>query len=82
MFKIKKSKEVVESYGDLARRRISCLSTVEILDWADQVGSGLALALQDYRRAGTVESLYEAEAGATALSVIVEELLSRETGPQ
>ncbi len=59
------------------RRRVERLSTPELLDRADQAGSGMARALQDYRRHGTVESLHEAEQGVVALDAVLEVLLER-----
>lgn len=60
-----------------ARQRMSRLPTVEILDWADQAGSGVAKALNDFRRDGNRESLEEARIGMQALLGTVEELQSR-----
>jgi hypothetical protein len=60
-----------------ARERMSRLPIGEILDWADQAGSGVAKALNDYRRDGTSESLEDARVGLQTLLGVVEELQSR-----
>lgn len=60
-----------------ARARLSRLATPDILNWADQAGSGVAKALDDYRRLGMTESLNEAQMGLETLLDAVEELRSR-----
>jgi hypothetical protein len=60
------------------RRRLSRLSTTEILDWADQAGSGIARALSDFRRTQDPVALLEAEKGARTLQTVMVYLRERE----
>jgi hypothetical protein len=61
-----------------AAKRLDRLATVDVLDWADSVGSGLAKALDDYRKQGTPESLLEARSGAQGLLGVLDVLIRRE----
>jgi hypothetical protein len=51
---------------------------VDVLDWADSVGSGLAKALDDYRKQATPESLAEARQGAQSLLGVLDVLERRQ----
>lgn len=68
----------VDSVRSKARARLGRLKTPEVLNWADQAGSGIAKALDDYRRLGERESLLEAKEGVSALAGVIDVLLSRE----
>ncbi|MFJ6503970.1 hypothetical protein [Streptomyces sp. NPDC091879] len=61
-----------------AAKRLDRLPTVDVLDWADAVGSGLAKALDDYRKQSTPESLLEAHQGAQSLLGVLDVLSKRE----
>jgi hypothetical protein len=61
-----------------AAKRLDRLPTVDVLDWADSVGSGLAKALDDYRKQATPESLLEARSGAQGLLGVLDVLIRRE----
>lgn len=60
-----------------ARKRLSRMSTPDILNWCDQAGSGVAKGLDDYRRLSMAQSLDEARMGLEVLLDAVDELLSR-----
>jgi hypothetical protein len=60
-----------------AKRRVRKTATGDLLDWADQAGSGIAKALDDYRRFSTPESLTEAQEGVSALAGVVDVLCDR-----
>jgi hypothetical protein len=61
-----------------AAKRLDRLPTGDVLDWADAVGSGLARALDDYRKQATPESLLEARQGAQSLLGVLDVLSRRE----
>jgi hypothetical protein len=61
-----------------AAKRLDRLATGDVLDWADAVGSGLAKALDDYRKQSTPESLLEAHQGAQSLLGVLDVLSKRE----
>jgi hypothetical protein len=61
-----------------ARSRLEMLPDHEILNWADQAGSGLAKALDDYRRLRDADSLRDAESGTAALAGAIDALLARQ----
>ena len=61
-----------------ARRRVRKTTTPELLDWADQAGTGIAKALDDFRRYNTPESLQEAAEGVSALAGVVDVLCDRQ----
>lgn len=67
-----------DSVREKAEQRLARLSTPEVLNWADQAGSGVAKALDDYRRLGERESLLEAQDGISALAGVLDVLLNRE----
>lgn len=48
-------------------KRLARLPTMDVLNWADAVGSGTAKALDDYRREARPEILSEARRGAQSL---------------
>lgn len=60
-----------------ARRRLEMLPDHEILNWVDAAGSGVAKALDDFRRLRDGDSLREAEQGLAALSGAVDVLTAR-----
>ena len=64
-----------------AQRRLERLPDVEILNWCDQAGSGMAKALDDYRRLRLPESLEEAKLGAETLLVAIDVLKARRSSP-
>lgn len=63
-----------------ARKRLSTLTDEGLLNWADQAGSGVARALNDYRRDRAVEGLQEAKLGLDSLQALVDLLIERQ-GP-
>lgn len=70
---LKKLDPIVEK----ARKRVSTLSTHDILNWADSAGSGMAKAFDDFRKWGEAESLEELEQAVKSLTAVVEELKAR-----
>lgn len=76
----RRKREDGDSVRAKAKKRLGRLQTVDILNWADQAGSGVAKALDDYRRIGTSESLEEARIGLESLLGLVEVLQEREHG--
>lgn len=70
--------EQVDPVRQKVSKRLDRLPTVDVLNWADEVGSGLARALDDYRRQSTPESLLEAHRGAQSLLGVLDVLSSRE----
>jgi len=66
-----------EPVRDLAASRMEMLSTTEILDWMDVAGSGVARALQDYRRHGNVDYLSDARNGIDSLRGCIDVIESR-----
>lgn len=64
-----------------ARRRVTRMSTHELLDWADQAGSGMAKAFSDFRREGTLIPLDEIRTALLALTAVTDELTARTEGP-
>lgn len=61
-----------------ARRRVSKMSTRQMLDWADSAGSGMARAIDDYRKDRDVISLEEVRTALVALSAVIDELEARQ----
>ncbi|MER5754425.1 hypothetical protein [Streptomyces sp. NPDC002088] len=59
-------------------KRLDRLPTVDVLNWADTVGSGVAQALDDYRKQATPESLLEAHRGTQSLLGVLDVLSRRE----
>lgn len=53
------------------------MSTHEMLDWADNVGSAMAALIQDYRRHHNEDSLDELNRGVSAMQAVVETLIER-----
>lgn len=70
--------EEVDPVRAKAAKRLDRLPTVDVLNWADEVGSGLARALDDYRKQATPESLLEAHRGAQSLLGVLDVLSRRE----
>lgn len=70
--------EKVDPVRSKVAKRLDRLPTGDVLDWADSVGSGLAKALNDYRRQGAPESLLEARRGAHSLLGVLDVLDRRE----
>jgi hypothetical protein len=60
-----------------ARKRMTRLPESDVLNWTDQAGTGVAKALDDYRRLGTPESLQEAREGLEALLGCIDALEGR-----
>lgn len=60
-----------------ARTRLEMLPDHEILNWADQAGTGVARALDDFRRLRDADSLRDAEQGLAALAGAVDVLTGR-----
>lgn len=60
-----------------AAKRLERLNTTDVLSWADQAGTGIAKALDDYRRLSLDESLLEAQNGISALAGAVDVLSRR-----
>jgi len=73
----RRDEPVVDSVRAKAFERMDRLSRMEILDWADMAGSGVARALQDYRRHETPESLEEARIGLQSLLGCVDAIQKR-----
>jgi hypothetical protein len=70
--------EVVDPVRAKVAKRLDRLPSGDVLDWADSVGSGLAKALDDYRKQATPESLLEAHRGAQSLLGVLDVLSKRE----
>lgn len=70
--------EVVNPVRAKVAKRLDRLPSGDVLDWADSVGSGLAKALDDYRKQATPESLLEAHRGAQSLLGVLDVLSKRE----
>lgn len=64
-----------------ARKRLGMLPNHEILNWADQAGSGVAKALDDFRRLGDPDALRDAEAGVAAIAGAIDVLTRRYESP-
>lgn len=60
-----------------AEKRLSRLTNPDILNWADQAGTGIAKALDDYRRLGDPLALRDAQDGVSALAGAIDVLTSR-----
>jgi hypothetical protein len=60
-----------------ARARVQKMSIHELLGWADGAGSGMAKAIDDYRRQNDMASLEEVRTALIALSAVVDELQVR-----
>lgn len=60
-----------------AIRRLQQLSVHEILNWADEAGTGMVRAFDDYRLRGTPESLEELRRTISILQAAVEDLMYR-----
>lgn len=61
-----------------ARRRVTKMSVHEMLAWADSAGSGMAKAIDDYRKERSLTSLEEVRTGLVALSAVIDELEARQ----
>lgn len=61
-----------------ARRRVAKMSVHELLNWADQAGSGMAKAFDDYRKDPQMTSLDEIASGLIALTAVTEQLIARQ----
>ncbi len=60
-----------------ASSRLSRLSDNEILNWSDQVGTGIVRAMDDYRRTKDPVALEEALQGLSTMQGAVDVLLLR-----
>lgn len=58
-------------------KRISKLSTGDLLSWADQALFGIGRSIADYERFKSIDSLKEAQMGAEALNKVLETVISR-----
>ena len=65
----------------MVRRKVDVLSAGEILNWCDAAGTGVATALNDYRREGSIESLIDAQEGLVALLGCLDVLKARAGTP-
>jgi hypothetical protein len=63
---------------DKVAKRLVRLPSADVLNWADSVGSGVAKALDDYRKQGSPESLAEARQGAQSLLGVLDVLDRRQ----
>jgi len=63
-----------------ARRRVKGMSVHEMLEWADQAGSGMAKAFADFRKEGTLAPLDEIHVALLALAAVTDELVARTEG--
>lgn len=74
-------KRTLPEHGDKLRakaeKRLSRLTNPDILNWADQAGTGIAKALDDYRRLSDPLALREAQDGCSALAGAIDALTSR-----
>lgn len=70
--------EKLDPVREKVAKRLDRLPTVDVLNWADSVGSGLAKALDDYRKQASPESLLEAHRGAQSLLGVLDVLSKRE----
>lgn len=61
-----------------ARTRMERLPEAEILNWIDVAGSGVAQALDEYRRKRDAGALIDAENGVEALAGAVAALVARQ----
>jgi hypothetical protein len=60
-----------------ASKRVSKLSTTDLLDWADAAGSGMAKGFMDFRKHGDYASLEDIGLGMITLQAVVYELKAR-----
>jgi hypothetical protein len=71
---LRRPKEAVDPVRAKVAKRLDRLPSTDVLEWADNVGSGVARALQDYRRDGATESLAEARQGVLSLLGVLDVL--------
>lgn len=57
-----------------ASRRVARLRNEELLDWADQAGTGMATLLYEHRKHGDVGSIAEVKEAMVSLQAVVYEL--------
>lgn len=62
---------------DTARRRVSKLSTNELLNWADVASAGMMRGFEDYRGKGDRVSLDEIKITLVSLTALTDELIIR-----
>jgi hypothetical protein len=60
-----------------AKRRCRKLPAMELLNWADAAGSGMAKGFDDFRQHGELESLADIGLGLITLQAVVYELTER-----
>lgn len=60
-----------------ALKRMARLPNVEIIEWCDNAGTGIARALSEYRKGGDPAHLEDARSGAEALLACVEVMQAR-----
>lgn len=75
--RLRKDSAPADSVRAKAAKRLGRVQTVEILNWADMAGTGVAKALDDFRRVGDPLSLQEAQDGVSALAGAIDALLAR-----
>lgn len=73
----RRTEETVDPVRAKVSKRLGRMAEVDVLDWADNVGSGVARALQDYRKDGSSESLAEARRGVQSLLGVLDALDAR-----
>lgn len=76
-FRQPKPPVLADKTRERAGARLGRLKSAGILDWADQAGTGIAKALDDYRRLGDRESLLEAAEGVSALAGALDALIGK-----
>jgi hypothetical protein len=72
--RLRGGREKVDPLRAKAAKRLDRLATTDVLNWGDAVGSGLAKALDDYRREPSPDSLLEARRGAQSLLGVLDVL--------
>lgn len=74
MFRRKASPDAIL---ERARRRVTKITTPDLLLWADQALFGLGRDLDTFRRSGDLASLTEALEASVALRAVLEEVTRR-----
>ena len=76
------SRRTEDTYRKTAAARLRRVPTPEVLDWADLAGTGVAKALQDYRKDGQTESLLEARNALSSMCGALDVVEERDPGIQ
>lgn len=66
-----------DAIREKAKRRLGRLATPDVMNWADGVGTGIAKAIDDFRRTGETLALQEAQEGVSALAGAIDVLVQR-----